>query len=392
MKRIQLLFYLAGLLALAGCTASPVEEIRPAGARLVEVSFAKPDLGMPEVLSRAGGAEGTEPTPLPAGSTVRIAAYLRGNVGDASQPVVFSTTAPDFEATYVVEADGSLVRCVVDDAGEKVAGDAESLVVRSGVYDFYAVSPARKLAMAAGGTYQITDIPHKEDVMISFAREVTVSESSREVKLATFRRKCALVVFNVAPSKENVLPFSQLYATRLTVSRISLAGASLAAGEDTGITPTGGEGVTDAEVVFEEDEFVPVEGDSEVADIGLNKTKGVLLPKDASPFDVEIVVQRDDKVATLRATIDMNISFDEGKRYVFTLEVKNNESLLQMTVLDWTTYSFVDTNVGGGPNDGGYPDPDINLGTGTTVTVASWQEIFWSDANVGGGGGRFRKR
>lgn len=384
MKRIQLLFYLVGLLALSGCTASPVEEITPVRSRLVEVSFAKPDLGMPEVLTRAGEAEGTEPSPLPAGSTVRIAAYLRGNVGDASQPVVFSTAAPDFEATYVVEADGSLARCVVDDAGEQMAGDAESLVVRSGVYDFYAVSPARKLAKAANGTYQITDIPHKEDVMTSFAREVTVSESSREVRLATFSRKCALVVFNVAPSKENVLPFSQLYATRLTVSRISVAGASLAAGEDTGITPTGGEGVAGAEVVFEEGEFVPVEGDPDVADIGLNKTKGVLLPKDATPFDVEIVVQRDDKVATLRATIDMNISFDEGKRYVFTLEVKNNESLLQMTVLDWTTYSFVDTNVGGGPNDGGYPDPDINLGTGTTVTVASWQEIFWSDANVGG--------
>lgn len=39
------------------------------------------------------------------------------------------------------------------------------------------------------------------------------------------------------------------------------------------------------------------------------------------------------KRATLKATIDKNISFDEGKRYVFTLEVKNNESSLLMTVL-----------------------------------------------------------
>lgn len=351
---------------------------------MVEVSFAKPDLGMPEVLSRAGEGEVTDPTPLPAGSTVRIAAYLRGNVGETTQPVAFSTTAPDFESTYVVEADGSLSRCLVDDAGKQIAGDAESLVVRSGVYDFYAVSPARKLAMSADGTYKITDIPHKEDVMTSFAREVTVSESSREVKLATFSRKCALVVFNVAPSKENVLPFSRLHATKLTVSRISTSGASLVAGgEDTGIPPTGGENVAGAEVVFEEDEFVAVEGDPEVADIGLNKTKGVLLPKNATAFDVEIEVERDEKKATLRATIHKNISFEEGNRYVFTLEVKNNESSLLMTVVDWVSYTFTDSNVGG-PDGGSYPDPDINLGTGTTITVATWIEIPWYDENVGG--------
>lgn len=384
MKRKQLLFYLAGLLALAGCTASPVEEIRPEGARLVEVSFAKPDLGMPEVLSRAGEAEGTEPTPLPAGSTVRIAAYLRGNVGETTQQAVFSSTAPDFEATYVVETDGSLARCLVDDAGNRIPGDAESLVVRSGVYDFYAVSPARKQAKAADGIYRITDIPHKEDVMTSFAREVTVSESSREVMLATFSRKCALVVFNVAPSKENVLPFSRLHAKKLTVSRISVSGASLTAGgEDIGIPPTGGEDVAGAEVVFEEAEFEPVELASDANGVGLNKTKGVLLPKNATSFDVEIEVERDEKTATLRATIDKNISFDEGKRYVFTLEVKNNESSLLMTVVDWVPYTFTDTNVGG-PDGGTYPDPDINLGTGTTITVAKWIEIPWSDGNVGG--------
>lgn len=384
MKRKQLLIYLAGMLVLAGCTASPVEEITPEGARLVEVSFAKPDLGMPEVLSRAGEADGTEPTSLPVGSTVRIAAYLRGNVGETTQSVVFSTTTPDFESTYVVEADGSLARCVVDDTGKQMAGDAESLVVRSGVYDFYAVSPARKLTKAAEGIYQITDIPHKEDVMTSFAREVTVSESSREVKLATFSRKCALVVFNVAPSKENVLPFSRLHATKLTVSRISTSGASLVAGgEDTGIPATGGDNVAGAEVVFEESDFESVELAPDAIDIGLNKTKGVLLPKNATDFDVEIVVERDEKTATLRATIDQNISFEEGNRYVFTLEVKNNESSLLMTVVDWVPYTFNDWNVGG-PDGGSYPDPDINLGTGTTITVATWIEIPWNDGNVGG--------
>ena len=45
----------------------------------------------------------------------------------------------------------------------------------------------------------MTAIPHKEDVMTSFARGVSVSRSSRVVTLETFRRQCALLVFNVAP-------------------------------------------------------------------------------------------------------------------------------------------------------------------------------------------------
>ena len=56
----------------------------------------------------------------------------------------------------------------------------------------------------------------------------------------------------------------------------------------------------------------------------LNKTKGIVLPKDNQPFEVEITVVRDDEIAILRATIARNISFDEGKRYIFTLEVKKD--------------------------------------------------------------------
>lgn len=48
MKRY--LIYLIGLLT--GCTAGPVEEM-PETARLVAVSFGKPDLGVPELLTRA---------------------------------------------------------------------------------------------------------------------------------------------------------------------------------------------------------------------------------------------------------------------------------------------------------------------------------------------------
>lgn len=365
------------LLLLAGCTAGSVEEIVPEEVQPVELSFGKPDLGEPVILTRAG----TAPTPLPAGSTVRIAAYFTGRIGETYNQALFSTTAPLSEATYVVGADGALLPCLVNDSGQQIAGEARGLIVRGGVFDFYAVSPARRLAKASDNNYKITDIPHKEDVMTAFARGVTVSKNSHVVTLGTFRRKCALVVFNVAPSPDNALPFETLYGTKLELKKISSSGASLIAGEDTGIPLTGGSTEADAQVVFAEDEFEPVA--SGLGDIGLNKTMGILIPKNNRPFEVAIEVRRDKEVATLKATIDKNITFDEGKRYVFTLEVKNNESSLLMRILHWNMVNFTDTGVGSPDNP--YPDPDIYEGIGTTITVAVWSEIRWYDADVGEG-------
>lgn len=383
MKRSRIQLYLYGLLAgslLVGCTAGPVEEIVPEEAQLVMLSFGKPDLGVPAVLTRADETV-TTPTPLLVGTTVRIGAYFTGNVGDKQQPASFATDEPSFEATYRVGEDGGLTPCRVDDTGKVVEGEAKGLQVRGGVYDFYAVSPARKLLKSSDNNYKITGIPHKEDVMTSSVRGIAVTKDSRWVTLGTFRRKCALVVFNVAPSPDNALPFETLYGTKLELKKISSSGASLIAGEDTGIPPTGGSEEEEARIVFAAEEFEPVESDPDK--IGLNKTKGILLPKNNQPFEVEIGVQRDNEAATLKATIDKNISFDEGKRYVFTLEVKNNESSLLMRVLDWNAIVFRDDNVGG--PDTPYPDPDVNEGIGTTIVVAKWTEIPWSgNGEVGG--------
>lgn len=378
------MFYLSMLLAgclLTGCTAGPVEEIVPEESRPVILNFGVPNLGVPELLTRAGDASALSPTPLPAGSTVRICAYFTGSVGDTPQEVAFATTAPTFEATYIVGTGGSLSPCVVDGNGKPTGGDATNMIVRGGVYDFYAVSPARALQQDSDGSYKITGIPHKEDVMTSFVRGVAVTKDLRQVELGTFRRKCALVVFNVAPSPDNALPFETLYGTKLELKKISFSEAYLIAGEDTGIPPTGGSDDEKARIVFTEEEFEPVESDPHNA--GLNKTKGILIPKNNQAFDIEINVVRDNETAILKATIDKSISFDEGKRYVFTLEVKNNESSLLMKVLDWNAIVFIDDNVGG--PDEPYPDPDVNEGIGTTTVVAKWTEIPWSgNGEIGG--------
>lgn len=383
MKRNRVQLYLLGLLAggvLGGCTAGPVEEIVPEESRPVALNFGKPDLGVPELLTRAG--EPGTPTPLPQGATVRIGAYLTGSVEDPVKEASFSATAPTFEATYVVGADGALLPCRVNENGEWVTGEAPGLIVRGGVFDFYAVSPARPLQKGSDGYYKITGIPHKEDVMTSVVRGVAVTKDSRQVTLGTFRRKCVMLVFNVAPSKDNALPFDTLYGTSIVIKKISSSGAALIAGGDTGIPPTGGSEGAEAQVAFIEEEFEPVEPESDPDGSGLNKAKGVVLPKDSRPFEVEITVVKEQKTATLKATIDKPISFDEGKRYIFTLEVKNDESSLLLKVLEWNAVVFTDANVGG--PDVPYTDPDINEGIGTTVTVARWAEIPWSgNGNIG---------
>ncbi len=335
MKRDRIQLYLIVLLVgglLAGCTAGTVEDVVPEASRPVELHFSKPDLGTPVLLSRAGeeaAVPAASATPLPEGATVRICGYLRGEEGTATAEVPFSTAQPSFEATYVVEKDGSLSPCLADDTGGQLPGTAGELVVRGGVYDFYAVSPARRLEKDAQGRYVMTAIPHKEDVMTSFARGVSVSRSSRVVTLETFRRQCALLVFNVAPSPENALPFDELYGTRLELSHISVSGATLIAGEDTGILPP-----------------------------------GIVLPKNDRPFGVEIDVQRNHETATLKATIDQPITFDAGKRYVFTLEVKNDESCLNLKIIAWNAISFSDGEVGAPPrrflSRPGYPGGDRN--------------------------------
>lgn len=386
MKRY--LIYLIGLLfcgLLIGCTAGPVEEM-PETAQLVAISFGKPDLGIPVVLTRADETVTPAPEPafLPAGATVRICGYLRGEAGTSTTPVSFATAAPSFEVTYVVEADGSLSPCVVDDTGTELPGNAGELIVRGGVYDFYAVSPARKPVKDADNRYTMTALPHKEDIMTSFAREVTISRTSRVVKLETFRRQCALLVFNVAPSPGNALSFEQLFGTQLVLSNISSSNAGLIVGADTGISPTGGESGAETEVLFASDEFVPVEEGSDPKNMKLNKAKGVILPKNDLPFEVEISVQRDNETATLKATVDKRITFDAGKRYVFTLEVRNDESRLNLRVLAWNAVPFSDGNVGG--PDKPYPDPDIHQGIGVVMTVASWKHIIWSgNGEVGNG-------
>lgn len=374
MKRISeyllLLFASSLLLGMAGCTGGLVEGQEEAEERFIELRFGRPGLEIAPV-TRSGG----ETSPLPSGSTVRIAAYRR----TADLPSVdLSTAVPAYQATYLIDEVGNLLPCAVDTEGKQTIGASEDMTVLAGVYDFYAVSPARPLTKV-DGKQQITGIPHQEDVMTSFVRGVAVSQASRQVSLQAFQRKCAQVVFEVTPTKNNIVPISTLCGTRLELTGISSAGASLIVGENEAITSTGGDETDKGKLIATDFVTLP-----EPNDLGLNRTRAILLPKNSNSFQVAVTVSRNGVAVTLKATIAQNIVFEAGKQYVFTLEVENNRSLLLLSVYDWTPFSLTDDNVGGAP-DGRPTEPGVTPGVPFGLIVAGWNDILWTGGETVGG-------
>lgn len=384
---------LIGSLWLAGCTAGLVEDEIPEQARPVELSFGHPSLGV-GVETRA------EPTDesLPAGATLRIAAYHLGEAGTSTSPADFATTKPYAEATYVVGKDGGLSPCNVDADGKVVAGTAKPLSVRAGVYDFYTVSPARPLTNAGNSEtpqWQVTSLAHKEDVMTSLARKFTVTEATNKVTLQPFVRKCALVEFCVSPVKTSET-ITSLKGTALTLTNLAATGAILPAGDATAaIPPTGATEGEAGTIRFVAKDFLPQPPASEkerepasdkepVTD--LNQTAGVVLPKTAAAFNVSITVSRNGSAATLLATIgkETGIAFEAGKRYAFTLEVDDATTRLQLTITDWKKPAYTDGEAGDSPDDRP-SDPELDDGDDFTLTVAEWKQIDWTDPSVGEG-------
>lgn len=363
---------------LCGCTEGDITGVVTDASRPVTLRFSHPGLGQPENPTRADNVS----EQLPTGATVRIAAYYRKATDNN---VDFATMEPTYQATYQVKHDGSLSPCIVDDNGKMTDANGSDLTVRGGTYDFYAVSPARKLQLSTdgGNVFQINDIKHKEDVMTSYKRGVLVSQTSNTVSLQTFTRKCALVVFNVEPDAGNAVDIVTLKGKSLTMKGISISPAFLKVGQTENIKATRGDiGASNAQINFIDTDFEDIPSSGSLT---LNKTKGAILPKKAGDFEVDIEVERDDQVANLSATItgDGQTTFEPGKRYVFTLKIKNNKGCLFLRVLDWNSHIVTDGGVGTpGPDTPG--DPDIIPGVGIPIEVANWNDITWTGSGNAG--------
>lgn len=162
-----------------GC--SPVEE--DASCDVAPVSFSLPAEGTTRAESTAA---------LPAGSTLRVIAYLH----ESDDATGYADANRRAECTYKVNDAGKLEPCAVFMNGTvnpdgTSAGDMELV---PGKYDFYAITPALRVYHEEKNP--MVHVYHGTD----FASCVTQKEivvGANDVTLSTLKRQCVLVKFTI---------------------------------------------------------------------------------------------------------------------------------------------------------------------------------------------------
>ena len=322
---------------LISCTAGDVVESTGQENEYVELHVQTPAVGT-RVDTRASEEN------LPVGVTVRVAAYQR-QPGALTVPVDYSVTAPTAQATYVVNADGTLTQCTVDANGKKTDGTPELFYVYKGTYDFYAISPARPLTLD-GSKYQIKGLSRTEDVMISIGTGMSVTVSNATVTLETFVRKCARVIFKVIPAATTKIGLKKLTAKSVELSSMSAGSGSIVLGKTEAITPTAASTVNFSN-------FIAVPSADDPKKLGLTQATNLILPKSKASIGVKVTLDYQDendtaiKEKTLQATLDA-MAFEAGQSYIVSLTVDNNSSALNWTISDWNAkVEETDDNMGG---------------------------------------------
>lgn len=140
---------------------------------------------------------------LAPGSTVRVLAYTRRAAGAAADIERDTYVA---EATYRVKDDYSLEPCVVDGMTGVATGTAGAspMRLRTGTYDFYALTPALSLT-----GHKEASVAHGTDYACSLTAACAVATrqdvSTQTVVLATLERKCSRLAFSITRKAENVV-------------------------------------------------------------------------------------------------------------------------------------------------------------------------------------------
>lgn len=150
----------------------------------------------------SGGATRAMPENLAPGSTVRVLAYTRRAAGAAADIERDTYVA---EATYRVKDDYSLEPCVVNGMTGVATGTAGAspMRLRTGTYDFYALTPALSLT-----GHKEASVAHGTDYACSLTAACAVATrqdvSTQTVVLATLERKCSRLAFSITRKAENV--------------------------------------------------------------------------------------------------------------------------------------------------------------------------------------------
>jgi len=297
----------------------------------------------------SGGATRAMSENLAPGSTVRVLAYTRRAAGAAADIERDTYVA---EATYRVKDDYSLEPCVVDGMTGVATGTAGAspMRLRTGTYDFYALTPALSLT-----GHKEASVAHGTDYACSLTAACAVATrqdvSTQTVVLATLERKCSRLAFSITRKAEAVINSVEL-------SGIARSPAAALLCEN---LPTG---TNDGGYEFPQGTFV--QGAEPYQYSGTDE----VLPKSDAAFDLQMSVtfNEADRATDLQATVPA-MAFDPGKRYNFDLSLQGGFIVLTLQVTPWNVGPVWDTSVGEPPY--------------ASVVVGSWEIREWS-GEIGG--------
>lgn len=343
MKRLLILSWILTLVC--GCN-SPETDV-PAAAGQIGVRFTLSGISADVV---PAGMTKAAPEALAAGTTLRIAAYLRaGADADLSQDRYVT------EATYEVQDDGTLMPCTVDAEGVSTGtAGASAMYLQAGTYDFYALTPAlplvdsRRVRVGHGVDYACSMTP---------SCSVAVGAGTQDIVLTTLERRCSRLGFSVTRRAEHITSVKIVSADLDRIAQdpaTALLDEALPLGENTG------------RYRLSASSFNP--GTESYQAFGAEET----LPKSKASFDLTLEVLFNDATdpTTLQAEIPA-MAFDPGVHYDFDVSLEGDYIVLTLYVLPWNEVPTWDL-------------PDIGQPPVGGVTVGHWTIESWS-SDLGGG-------
>jgi hypothetical protein len=285
---------------------------------------------------------------LAEGATIRVQIYK--HTGTATD-----LTATNYvgDNTYVVGTDGSLSACVVDATGTVTSTTGSDLYLRSGDYDFYAVTPA--LTLSTSG--ETTAVAQGMDYATSLTQGVSVSStlSTQSVALTTLERKCAQLVFKIDRAITTItsVAIDELILTGLAVGPLT---GTMNNALSTAASNTGSVTLSNSNFTYDATDQYKASAST----IVLPKTDGTM------QLSMTVYFNGHTTARTISSVTVPSIAFEAGTQYIFTLKLYGDQVVLSLTSsspASWETATTWSTETGDGTLK--------NLSVNTSGTVAT---------------------
>ena len=255
---------------------------------------------------------------LSVNSTVRILVYKRsGSLNDIS-----SDTYID-ENTYVIGNDGSLKACLTDETGTKTSDNGTDMVLLSGCYDFYAISPAISVTRTEGASLHVS---HGADYATSLTGAVNVNSETgmQNVMLTTLDRKCSKITFNIDRGASSI---TNVWVNSLTLTSMSSGPLMAIPAQDLPMAST-----NETELSLLNTDFK----------MGSNpwqaSASAIVLPKSDGAMELSMNVNFNGHTTArnLGPVPLPSTTFGKGKEYIYTLKLYGDEIVVELTsILPW---------------------------------------------------------